>query len=65
MDRITHIVEDVVDDPLFNMNYHEWEVTIHMVHDQKLIGHVRYRQQPNEGVLSQQMDYNMSVLRSW
>jgi hypothetical protein len=49
----------------FNMDYHEWEVTIHMVHDQKLIGHVRYRQQPNEGVLRQQMDYNMSVLRSW
>jgi hypothetical protein len=25
------------------MGYHEWEVNIHSVHDQKFIGHVRYR----------------------
>jgi hypothetical protein len=30
------------------MGYHEWEVNIHSVHDQKFIGHVRYRQYPNE-----------------
>jgi hypothetical protein len=31
-----------------NMDYQEWEVAIHSVHDQKLIGHVRYRQHPDE-----------------
>jgi hypothetical protein len=49
----------------FNMDYHEWEVTIHRVHDQKIIGHVGYRQQPNEGVLSQQMDYNRRDVQIW
>jgi hypothetical protein len=31
-----------------NMDYQEWEVIIHSVHDQKFIGLVRYRQSPNE-----------------
>jgi hypothetical protein len=30
------------------MDYLEWEVAIHSAHDQNLIGHVRYRQHPNE-----------------
>jgi hypothetical protein len=30
------------------MDYHQREVNIHNVYDQKLIGHVRYRQHPNE-----------------
>jgi hypothetical protein len=30
------------------MDYHEWEVNIHSVHDQKFIGHVRLSQYPNE-----------------
>jgi hypothetical protein len=47
MDRVTHTIEGVADN-LLNMGYHEWEVNIHNVYDQKLIGHVRYRQHPNE-----------------
>jgi hypothetical protein len=47
MDRVTHTIEGVANN-LLNMGYHEWEVNIHNVYDQKLIGHVRYRQHPNE-----------------
>jgi hypothetical protein len=39
MDRVTHLVKGVQTTPL-NLNYHEWEVTIHGVPDQKLIDHV-------------------------
>jgi hypothetical protein len=42
MDRVTHTIEGVADN-LLNMGYHEWEVNIHSVHDQKFIRHVRYR----------------------
>jgi hypothetical protein len=31
-----------------NMDYQEWEVAIHSVHDQNLIRHVRYRLHPNK-----------------
>jgi hypothetical protein len=34
------MVEGVADDPL-NMDYQQWEVAIHIVHDWNLIGHVR------------------------
>jgi hypothetical protein len=30
------------------MVYKKWEVIIHSVHEQKFIGHVRYRQYPKE-----------------
>jgi hypothetical protein len=36
MVEITRIVGGVADDPL-NMDYHEWEVTIHSDHDRKII----------------------------
>jgi hypothetical protein len=42
MDRVTYTIEGVADNPL-NMDYHQREVNIHNVYDQKLIGHVRYR----------------------